>query len=78
MNYLTLSRTARGFMMKINKHETWFSKLWFISTTRNCASQALLWFPCSMVDTKQTIRNTSIWGGGYKKKQKIMLAGLLT
>jgi hypothetical protein len=74
-------------MMKINKLETWFSKLWFISTSRKCASHALLWFPSSMVDAKQTIRDTSIWGGGVKikfgvggqkKKQGIMFAGLLT
>jgi hypothetical protein len=40
-----------------------------------------------MVDAKQTIRDTSIWGGGVKrkfgvggqkKKQEIMFASLLT
>jgi len=56
--------------MKINKLETWFSKLWFISTSRKCASHALLWFPSSMVDAKQTIRDTSIWGGGSKEKTR--------
>jgi hypothetical protein len=80
MNYLTLPRTAGSFMLKINKLETrLFSSLLFISKSRRCTSHALLCFPSSMVDAKQTIRNMSLLGGkDQKKKQEIMFTSLLT
>jgi len=69
-------------MLKINKLETGlFSSLLFISKSRRCTSHALLCFPSSMVDAKQTIRDMSLLGGGggdQKKKQEIMFTSLLT
>jgi hypothetical protein len=71
MNYLALSRTAGSFMLKINKLETGlFSSLLFISKSRRCTSHALLCFPSSMVDAKQTIRDMSLLGGGGGSKEK--------
>ena len=62
--------------MEINKLETWFGKLWIISTGRKCASHALLWFPSSMVDAKQTIRDINLGWEVKRKKQEIIFAGL--
>ena len=58
-------------MLKINKLETGlFSRLLFISKSRRCTSHALLCFPSSMVDAKQTIRDMSLLGGKIKRKNR--------